>query len=60
MYAKHLNLWRQYLPNVMYVNLYGPTEVTVDCTYCGGDFADDNLFHRPCLSQYGVFLLNEK
>jgi len=33
MYAKQLNIWRRALPDVCYVNLYGPTEVTVDCTY---------------------------
>ena len=31
--AKQLNRWRRALPQVQYVNLYGPTEVTVDCTY---------------------------
>lgn len=31
--AKELNIWRRALPQVQYVNLYGPTEVTVDCTY---------------------------
>lgn len=30
---KHLNYWRKYLPNCRYANLYGPTEITVDCTY---------------------------
>ncbi len=30
---KHLNYWRRYLPNCRYVNLYGPTEITVDCSY---------------------------
>ena len=30
---KHLNIWRKYLPEVMYVNLYGPTETTCNCTY---------------------------
>lgn len=30
---KHLNYWRNYLPQCRYVNLYGPTEITVDCTY---------------------------
>ncbi|MDO4522297.1 MAG: amino acid adenylation domain-containing protein [Eubacteriales bacterium] len=29
----HLNYWRRYLPDVMYVNLYAPTEVTGNCTY---------------------------
>ncbi len=31
--SKHLNVWKRVMPNVKYVNLYGPTEVTVDCTY---------------------------
>lgn len=30
---KHLNQWRKYLPNASYVNLYGPTEITCNCTY---------------------------
>ena len=40
---KHLNYWRKYLPNCQYANLYGPTEITVDCTFYQVDreFADD-------------------
>ena len=30
---KHLNEWRKYIPDAMYVNLYGPTEITCNCTY---------------------------
>ncbi len=30
---KQLNLWRKYLPEVVYANLYGPTEITDACTY---------------------------
>lgn len=30
---KHLNYWRKHLPECRYANLYGPTEITVDCTY---------------------------
>lgn len=30
---KQLNYWRTKLPNALYSNLYGPTEITVDCTY---------------------------
>lgn len=30
---KVLNYWRKYLPEVMYVNLYGPTEITCNCTF---------------------------
>ena len=33
LYAKQLNIWRRALPDVCYVNAYGPTEVTVDCTF---------------------------
>lgn len=31
--AKQLNIWRKAMPDVEYTNLYGPTEVTVDCTF---------------------------
>ncbi len=30
---KHLNSWRSHLPEAMFVNLYGPTEITCNCTY---------------------------
>lgn len=33
MLAKHLNNWKRALPETEFINLYGPTEVTVDCTY---------------------------
>lgn len=31
--AKQLRIWRKHFPDAMFVNLYGPTEITVDCTY---------------------------
>lgn len=31
--AKQLRIWQEKLPKVRFVNLYGPTEITVDCTY---------------------------
>lgn len=31
--VKQLNIWKEYLPEAMYVNLYGPTEITCNCTY---------------------------
>ena len=31
--AKQLRTWQGKLPNVRFVNLYGPTEITVDCTF---------------------------
>lgn len=41
--AKQLNVWRSKLPDTMFINLYGPTEITVDCTYyvVDRDFGDD-------------------
>ncbi len=30
---KHLKEWMKHLPNTMFVNLYGPTEITCNCTY---------------------------
>ena len=30
---KHLNLWMHHLPDTQFVNLYGPTEITCNCTY---------------------------
>lgn len=31
--TKQFNYWRHHLPQATFVNLYGPTEITVDCTY---------------------------
>src|ERR1700690_4076421 len=31
--AKHLNIWRARFPKALFANLYGPTEITVDCTF---------------------------
>lgn len=31
--VKQLNQWRTYYPEAMFVNLYGPTEITCNCTY---------------------------
>jgi amino acid adenylation domain-containing protein len=41
--TKPLNYWRRQLPRAMFVNLYGPIEITVDCTYfvIDRDMADD-------------------
>lgn len=41
--TKQLNVWRKYLPNATYTNLYGPTEITDVCTYytLNREFGDD-------------------
>ncbi len=30
---KQLRIWQKWLPDATYVNLYGPTEITCNCTY---------------------------
>ena len=30
---KQLAIWRKFIPNAEYINLYGPTEITCNCTY---------------------------
>ncbi len=41
--CKHLNVWKKYVPNALYVNMYGPTEATYACMYYNveRDFRDD-------------------
>lgn len=31
--TRHLNMWRRAMPHTKFVNLYGPIEIHVDCTY---------------------------
>lgn len=63
MLAKMLNIWRRALPQTVYINLYGPTEVTVDCTYYVVDreFRDAEAIPigRPCANKQ-VLLLDEE
>lgn len=41
--ARWLNAWRSVLPDAVFMNMYGPTETTIDCTYHIIDrpYADD-------------------
>lgn len=43
--AKQLKVWMNRLPDCKFVNLYGPTEITVDCTYyeVNRGFEDDEF-----------------
>jgi D-alanine--poly(phosphoribitol) ligase subunit 1 len=60
---KHLNQWRRALPGATFVNLYGPIEITVDCTYfvLDREFADDEALPIgfPCRNT-DVLIINEK
>src|ERR1035437_2946513 len=61
--TKHLNYWRRHLPAAQFVNLYGPIEISVDCTYFVVDreMADDEKlpigFH--CRNT-DILILNEQ
>ncbi|MCX4299397.1 MAG: amino acid adenylation domain-containing protein [Lachnospiraceae bacterium] len=59
---KVLNYWRHYLSNIQYVNLYGPTEITCNCTYYIVDrkFAnEDSLPIGKKFSNTDIILLDQ-
>ena len=61
--AKQLNIWMRRLPGAVFANLYGPTEITVDCTYYIVDRKiEDNEsvpIGYPCRNS-DIIVLNEK
>ena len=61
--TKHLNYWRRHVPGAIFVNLYGPIEITVDCTYfiVDREFDDDDKLPIgfPCRNT-DVLILNEQ
>ncbi|MCG2461189.1 amino acid adenylation domain-containing protein [Flavobacteriaceae bacterium F89] len=62
--TKHLNYWIQNLDKkVLFANLYGPTEITVDCTYHIVDrkYSDDEVLPigKPCRNSDVLILNNE-
>ena len=60
--AKQLKVWMNKLPSTKFVNLYGPTEITVDCTYYVVDreFSDDEFIPigKPCHNKQ-ILVLND-
>ena len=59
---KHLKIWKSFLPNAKYVNLYGPTEITCNCTYyiLDRDFEDTEVIPMgKAFPNEKVFLLDE-
>lgn len=60
--TKQFNYWRRSLPSVEYVNLYGPIEITLDCTFykIKREIADDEPIPIgfPC-DNTGLLILNE-
>ena len=60
---RQLNHWRRAVPGATFVNLYGPIEITVDCTYfvLDREFADDDPLPIgfPCRNT-DVLILNDQ
>lgn len=60
---KHLDIWMKHLPKTVFVNLYGPTEITCNCTYHEIDRERDYAGKLPigkAFSNESVFLLDEQ
>lgn len=60
--VKHLNYWKSYYPDARFVNLYGPTEITCNCTYyeIDRDFtAGEKIPIGQAFPNEKVFLLDE-
>lgn len=60
---KQLNIWRKFLPDVLYANLYGPTEITDACTYyiVEREFADDEPLPIGIpMANTDILILNDK
>lgn len=59
---KQLNVWRKVVPDALYANLYGPTEITDVCTYyiVDREFRDDEPLPIgiPC-NNTRIYVLNE-
>lgn len=60
--CKHLNVWRKYIPDAHYVNMYGPTEATYACMYydINRDFSDDETLPLGNACENSTILLLNK
>lgn len=54
--VKQLDKWQAFLSDAMYVNLYGPTEITCNCTY----YILDRKFEKDELLPIGIAFPNER
>lgn len=60
--CKYLKIWQEHMPDVLYVNQYGPTEATASCTYyvVKEKVNDDSVLPiGTAYDNYHVMLLNE-
>jgi amino acid adenylation domain-containing protein len=60
--TKQFNYWYRNIPNTQFVNMYGPIEITLDCTFYRIDklFNDDESIPigKPCRNT-GIIVLDE-
>ena len=59
---KHYKIWKHHLPNATFINLYGPTEITCNCTYyiLNRDYDDAEVIPMgKAFPNEKVFLLDE-
>lgn len=54
--VKQLNLWKSCYPDALFVNLYGPTEITCNCTY----YVLDRTFEEGDILPMGNAFPNER
>ncbi len=61
--TKQFNYWKKHLKETVFANLYGPIEITLDCTYyiVDREFSDDEPLPIgfPCKNT-DILILNEK
>ncbi len=61
--VKHLNHWKKFFSDATYVNLYGPTEITCNCTYhvLDRDYEENEVIPAGIpFPNESVFLLDEE
>ena len=61
--VRHLNIWREALPEAAFYNVYGPTEITCNCTWYAVERAFDVTEKLPIGKPFPnerVFLLDEE
>lgn len=62
MNCRYLKIWQENLPDVLYINQYGPTEATASCTYYVIREKVEDSTVLPIgvpYENYGILLLNE-
>jgi amino acid adenylation domain-containing protein len=60
--GKHLRVWQQNLPKAIFINHYGPTEITASCTYYEVDHIvsdDESVPIGKPFRNTGILLLDE-